>query len=283
MNPNRRINALSIDLEDWYHPQLIRKYANLPDKNLITPSTDALLALLRKYNTKATFFILGEIALSNPELIKRIHAEGHEIASHGFYHWTLQENGPDGLRKELSKFRETITDILGNIQIKGFRAPSFSLNQKTAWAIDILKEYNFKYDSSIFPVKINNLYGVNGAPLNIYGLNSSDIKIHDSKSSLTEFPITIFKILNFKFPVSGGFYLRLFPVYMQKKLLKQINKKQPFIIYIHPWECCNNTPKIKLNFFSGFISYYNIKSSLKKLEILLKNFKFDRIDNVLGT
>jgi polysaccharide deacetylase family protein (PEP-CTERM system associated) len=279
---NRRINALSIDLENWHHPQLIQRHANLPNKSLIESSTVTLLSLLQKYNTKATFFILGEIALSNPELIKMIAVQGHEIACHGFYHHSLQKSCPTGLRNELLKFQKIIASILGNTQIKGFRAPNFSLNQSTAWAIDILKELNFKYDSSIFPVKINPLYGVNGTPIAIYGLNSNNIKIPDCKSTLIELPLTVFEILKLRFPVSGGFYLRLLPIKVQKIMLQLINKKQPFIIYLHPWECSKDTPRIKLNFLSSFITYYNIKSGFGKLETLLKNFKFDRIDTVLG-
>lgn len=279
---NRRINALSIDLEDWHHPQLLQGHLSLPNKSLIESSTGTLLSLLQKYNTKATFFILGEIALSNPELIKMIADQGHEIACHGFYHHSLQKSRPTKLRNELIKFQEIITSILGNTQIKGFRAPNFSLNQSTAWAINVLKELNFKYDSSIFPVKMNPLYGVNGAPIAIYGLNSNNIKIPDCKSTLIEFPLTVFEILKLRFPISGGFYLRLLPIKAQKIMLQLINRRQPFIIYLHPWECSKDTPRIKLDFVSSFIAYYNIKSCLGKLETLLKNFKFDRIDTILG-
>lgn len=282
MQNNLRINALSIDLEDWYHPELIQKYASFPNKSLIEPPTKALLALLKKYKTKATFFILGEVVSSNPELIKMIADQGHEIACHGFCHQSLQKNTPAQLKNELLNFQNAIKNILGNIKIKGFRAANFSLNQSTSWAIDILKELDFKYDSSIFPVKINYLYGVNGSPVGIYGLNSNNIKISDNKSTLIEFPLTVFEIFWTRIPVSGGFYLRLLPIGLQKTMLKLINKTRPFIIYIHPWECSLDTPKVKLNFLSSFISYYNISSTLGKLEILLKNFKFNRIDNILG-
>jgi len=278
----QQINALSIDLEDWYHPELIREHVSLPKKSLVRDSTEALLNLLNRYNTKATFFVLGEVAIQNPGLIKRICANGHEIASHGFSHRTLYDIGHRGLRAELSEFKRVIAEILGDVEVKGFRAPSFSLNQDTSWAVDILKEHKFKYDSSIFPMKINNLYGVKGAPLNIYGLNNVDIKVPDAKSTLKEFPISVFEIGGFRFPISSGFYLRLIPVYFQKMFLKLINKERPFIIYIHPWECYTGIPRVELDILSGFISYYNIKSAFIKLEALLKNFNFDRIDNILG-
>lgn len=280
MNPP--INALSIDLEDWYHPELIRKNVkNLPKKSLIQDSTEVLLKLLNRYNTKATFFIVGEVAYQNAGLIRRIYSNGHEIASHGFSHKPLYEIGPDGLRNELKEFDQAITDILGNIEIKGFRAPTFSLNQNTSWAVDILREFKIKYDSSIFPIKFG-LYGVNNVPLTIYGLNSNDITLPDPKSDIKEFPITAFQVCKIRIPVTGGFYLRAIPIYIQKMILKLINKDRPFMIYVHPWECDANVPKIRTNGLANFISYYNMKSTLAKLENLLKNFKFDRIDNILG-
>lgn len=276
-----QINALSIDLEEWYHPELIRKHLNPPCKSLIKDSTESLLALLNKYKTKATFFVLGEVAVRNPDLIKKIYNSGHEISAHGFSHKTLDQLGPDGLRSELSEFKKVITGILGDIEIKGFRAPTFSLNQDTNWAIDVLKEFKIKYDSSIFPIRINDFYGVDGAPLNIYGLNKEDLKVPDEESPLKEFPITAFEIWKLRFPVSGGFYLRLIPIYLQKKFLRLINKDRPFIIYLHPWECCGGIPRIRLNIFSSLITYYNIESALVKLENLLNNFNFGRIDNIL--
>ena len=275
------INALSIDLEEWYQAELIKKYVkNLPKNSLVRDSTGILLKLLDRYNTKATFFVVGEVAVQNPELIRTIYSNGHEIASHGFSHKTLSEIGPDGLKNELKEFNKVITDILGNIEIKGFRAPTISLNQTTSWAIDILREFKIKYDSSIFPIKLG-LYGVSGVPLNIYGLNSNDIKLPDAKSDIKEFPPTVFEVLGIRLPVSGGFYLRAVPIYLQKQFLKLINRDRPFIIYLHPWECDVSTPRVKMNALSNFITYYNIKSTLTKLEELLKNFRFDRIDNIL--
>lgn len=275
-------NALSIDLEDWYHPEFIRKNLKTSlKKSFIQDSTEILLKLLDRYNTKATFFVVGEIAYQNADLIRSIYNDGHEIAFHSFSHKTLYEIGPDGLRNELKEFNQVITNILGNIEIKGFRAPSFSLNQDTSWAVDILKEFKYKYDSSIFPIKFD-FYGLKGAPLNIYGLNSNNLKSPDDKSDLKEFPITVFEIMRLRFPVSGGFYLRLIPIYLQKEFLKLINMDRPFIIYLHPWECNTRIPRINMGALSNFITYYNIESTLIKLNDLLNNFRFDRIDSILN-
>lgn len=273
-------NALSIDLEDWYHSKFVKRYVECGNKSAVKIPTETLLGMLNAHNVKATFFVLGETATENPELIKRIYSDGHEIASHGFSHKTLDEIGPDGLRSELSEFRKVISDIIGGVKIKGFRAATFSLNHDTSWAVDILKEFDFKYDSSIFPMRIGP-YGVDGVPLNVYGLNGGNIKIHDAASSLKEFPITVFEIGKLRFPVSGGFYLRAVPLFLQIKFLQIINKGRPFIIYLHPWECDKNIPRLRLNPLSRFISYYNIKSTLNKFDGLLENFEFGRIDNIL--
>lgn len=277
-----RVNALSVDLEEWHHPELIRGHAGLPKVNLIHDSARILLRLLDNYKTKATFFVLGETANRCPDLIKEIHEDGHEIASHGFSHSPLYRIGPEGLRMELAAFKKVICGILGDMEIKGFRAPTFSFNQNTRWAVNILKEYGFRYDSSIFPIKINAYYGMKGAPLDIYGLDADDITKDDRASSLKEFPLTAFKVWGFRLPVSGGFYSRLIPLRLRKSLLESINKSRPFIIYIHPWECHKATPRIRLNVFSRFISYYNIGGSLDGLKYLLQNFRFGRVDTVLG-
>ena len=279
-NFEERTNALSIDLEEWYQPDLL-KNAPTAKNSLVEKATDVLLNLLRKYNSKATFFVVGNVAKDNPRLIKRIYEESHEISIHGLKHSQLHDIGPEGLQYELAECKNILRGILGNnVEINGFRAPSFSLGKNTSWAIDILKKLQIKYDSSIFPVK-NFFYGINDVPLDIYGISGNNINVPDAGSNLKEFPITAFEFWKLRFPISGGFFLRLIPIGMQLRLLKLINKKRPFIIYVHPWECFKETPKIKLSLLSSFITYYNIKSSLVKLEILLKNFKFDRIDKVL--
>lgn len=278
---SRRTNAFSIDLEEWYHAELI-KNVNSSKISRIEPPTSDLLVLLKKYDTKATFFIVGKVAEDNPELIKKIHAAGHEIALHGYTHSRLCEIGPQGFRAELKESIRILKGILSeDLQIKGYRAPSFSLNQKTRWAVDILQEFRIKYDSSVFPAR-NFLYGENGAPIDIYKISSRDIRIPDETSGLIEFPITVFSLGRLRLPVSGGFYLRLLPVSLQISLLKLVNKKRPFIIYLHPWECFKDTPRVKLRPLYHFITYHNINSTLKKIEHLLKSFKFDRVDNILG-
>lgn len=276
------LNALSIDLEDWYHPECVKKHLPHARESMIRDSAGAILTLLDKYQTKATFFIVGEIAEEAPDLIRRIHRQGHEIAAHGFSHTRLSGLGRAGLTDELARFKQTITGTLGDIEIKGFRAPSFSLDQDTVWAVDILKKFGFRYDSSVFPMKINGYYGTNGVPLGVYRLGSGNITTPDPESRMLEFPISVCKLWGLTVPATGGFYLRVIPPWIQKKMLRAINRDRPCIVYIHPWECDRRTPRIALPLLPRFVTYYKTGSALRNVEYLLKHFSFGRIDTVLG-
>lgn len=277
-------NAFSVDLEDWYHPQLLKgKVKPQQRRSQIVDSTTPILQLLDRYKIRATFFVLGEVARENPDLIKRIYSQGHEIGSHGMSHKPFWEIGKDGFCQELDEFARLMNKILGNrVCIKGYRAPSFSLDNSTKWALEVLKKKGYMYDSSIFPVK-NKLYGLNGAPLEVYRPSLSNLKNCDSKSDFLEFPLAVCDILGVRIPVAGGFYLRAMPLFLLKGFLKRINKNRPFVFYLHPWETYGHTPRIKgLSAVNYFITYWGIGSVLTKLEDLLKSFSFKPICEVLG-
>jgi hypothetical protein len=164
------INALSFDLEEWYHSELVE--GRRSNFSQATEATQPILDLLDRYQTKASFFIVGEVAEQNPDLVRSISQRGHEIGCHTFSHsllWRLDE----GLfRKELVHFHFVIEKILGEIKIKGFRAPCFSLDNKSKWALKVLSDFGYQYDASIFPAKINPLYGIKGAPAQPYRISS---------------------------------------------------------------------------------------------------------------
>jgi hypothetical protein len=172
--------------------------------------------------------------------------------------------------------------ILGEIKIKGFRAPCFSIDNRNKWALKVLSDFGYQYDASIFPLKINPLYGVRGAPTQPYRISFEDVRKEDPKSPLMEFPLCPLMIGRLKIPISGGFYLRALPLSFLDWGLKKINQSKPFILYFHPWESYEKTPRFKLPLFNRVISYYGIRSALKKLEFLLENFRFARVDHVLG-
>lgn len=278
------INALSIDLEDWYYPEFVRDKVPLDARVArIGPVTDKILNLLDHYRIRATFFVLGEVAAKDPALIKRIHSSGHEIACHGMCHRPLQEMDRETFAAMLDEFAAVMRHILGSgLLIKGYRAPSFSLNESTAWALDVLKDKGYRYDSSIFPVK-NRWYGVRGSPLGVYRPLAGDIRKDDSDGGILEFPVAVYEISGIRIPVGGGFYYRAIPALFTIPLLKAINKERPFVFYFHPWECDNGIPRVAwLSPAGRFITYYGIGKMLYKLDLLLKSFSFNPLCEVLG-
>lgn len=266
---------MSIDLEYWWCNEFLTKY--LPDKreDLIYESLNPLLNLLDKYDTKATFFVLGVVAEKYPVIIEDLYKKGHEIASHAYSHNTLHKLGPIEFGNEIKKS----LNLLDKYNPIGFRAPSFSIDNKTNWAFKILEDYGFKYDSSIFPIKTM-LYGVPNAPLNIYKPSKNDVSRHDPNGKIVEFPLTAI-CFGKNIPIAGGFYLRTLPLWFLKRGLFEVNRYRPGVLYIHPWETYPETPRLKLPTFLRFEAYHGIFSSLSKLDCLLKTFNFKPLKDVL--
>ncbi len=280
------INSLSIDVEEWFHPELVReKVAPEDRKGRIDVAIQPLLHLLDRHKVKASFFFLGEVASENPRLVQKLHKEGHEIASHGMSHHPLWVLGPERFRQEMKEFIALMQKILGDVRIHGFRAPTFSLNTETQWALPILMDLGFSYDASLFPAKIwgNRLYGVEGAPRVPYRISMVNLLEEDRHSPLMEFPNTVLSFGGFPIPLGGGFYLRALPLWALIRGLKRINQLAPFNLYIHPWEIDPQTPRLPLALKSRWITYYGIDSTLKKLEALLRHFSFSRVDEVLAS
>ena len=279
-------NAFTIDLEDWYHPEFVTKFVPAHQrKDQVENAVKPLLQLLDRYNVSATFFVSGQVAERHPELIEKIYNEGHEIASHGYSHKRLHELGKEKFEDDIRKSVNILESVVKE-KIIGFRAPSYSINQDTIWALDILENLGYKYDSSVFPLRFrkNSLYGVRNAPLYPYSPSKKDItkESEDEKRKIIEFPLSVVKFAGVKIPVAGGAYLRLFPAWFLRLAIKRINKeKRPAIIYVHPWETYEKTPRIKLPFPHGQITYYGIGSSLEKVENLLRNFRFGTAKAVL--
>ncbi|RZN44088.1 MAG: DUF3473 domain-containing protein [Methanosarcinales archaeon] len=271
-------NALTIDLEYWHSPELIRGFAPEERDDLIIKMTTPILRLLDEFSVSATFFVLGAVAEKYPELVAEIHSRGHEVASHAYSHRTLHELGRDRFEDEIDRSVRLLREITGESPI-GFRAPSFSIDNATGWAFDVLERHGFKYDSSIFPVKTY-LYGVQDAPPGIYRPSAQNVAENDPNSKIIEFPLTIFKCTR-RVPISGGFYLRVLPFSVLKRMIESVNRKQPAVIYLHPWEIIPVMPRLKLPLKSRFITYYGIKSTRWKLEGLLESFSFAPAREVL--
>jgi len=291
------INALTIDVEDWYHPELVRlrlppheypqpapgEYTASPavdQEAQIEESTHALLDLLHQRGVKATFFIVGEIAQRHPRLVQDIAAEGHELGCHGMSHRTLWAMTANEFRSELEQFCAVMSTAVPEAEITGFRAPTFSLDNRTRWALTVLGNMGYHYDSSIFPFRTP-VYGVNGCPLEPYRPSPGDVAAADEQGPLVEFPMSVWSWAGLRVPVCGGFYLRTLPLQFVMSCLRQINRQRPFVIYVHPWETFANTPRLALPLASRFITYYNLKGMMARLTRLLDTFSFAPMRTVL--
>ncbi len=266
------MNILGIDFEDWYHPELIKKHI---EKKYYEPriiqGINKILELLNKNDTKATFFVVGELLEYKPELLDLILDNGHEIGFHTMKHTRVDTAGfQDEFENEIKIF-----DKLTNGKSVGFRAPSFSLNKKSSWVIDVLEKNQYVYDTSVVPVKTN-LYGIPDAETNPYKITSKNLKNNTSDGKILEFPLLITRFLGKKIPAGGGFYLRTLPTRVIENAIKSYEKNQvPGVFYIHSWELTPEfMPKIKLPKKDHFITFHNIDKAYSKMENLLEKFKF---------
>lgn len=267
-------NIISIDYEDWLTTSYYRSAVNSGNAHFyLEKPTHHLLALLDKYDTYATFFVLGSVAKNNPALIKLIASQGHEIASHGYSHMPIGALGPVGFKKELIESNYILEDLCQQ-KILGFRAPFFSLNQSNAWAIDILKEQGFKYDSSVFPLRTP-IYGLSGAPKNPYFIDSSNLRIPSSDQSLLEFPISTFKLGPLNIPFAGGIYGRFLPSFLFTSLCTQFAKEKPLNLYLHPWEFGPQNGKYPaIGWFKKLLAHHNSDAYPQKIETILQRLSF---------
>ena len=265
-------NLLGIDFEDWFHPELIKKY--LKEEKFepkVVNGIGKILELLRKNDTNATFFVVGELLEFKPEILDDILEDGHEIAFHTMHHTRLNDfNSKNQFLEELKEFSK-----LTNNKSKGFRAPTFSLNSTTSWAIDALVENNYIYDSSIVPAK-SSMYGHPNAQEDPYRISSSSIENQDDSGKLIEYPLLVTKFLGKKIPAGGGFYLRTLPMRIIKNAIKEYEKKEiPATFYIHSWELTPEfMPRIKLSKKDNFITYHNIEKAYEKMEEIIREFRF---------
>jgi len=277
------INALCIDVEPWYSAELVRKY--LPETrgdgdDGVVESVTPILTLLDRYKIRATFAVLGIVAERHPQLVRDIFHREHEIASHAYSHRMLQDLGQEAFEAEIEKSVRLLTSITGESPI-GFRAPSLSLNNATRWALPILLKHGFKWDASICPVKTF-LYGAPGAPLHPYRPSLHDVTREDIDGQLVELPMTTLG-LGVRFPIAGGFYLRLSSIWLTRYAIRRVNRTRPANVYIHPWETYPGTPRLRnMPLFHRFITYYGINSVLDKLEKVLQEFEFRPVREVLG-
>jgi polysaccharide deacetylase family protein (PEP-CTERM system associated) len=269
---DRQPMSLTFDIEDWTHPELVRaKIAPEESRTVVRKGTEAILEVLERHGARGTFFILGDVARRYPDLVRRVAGAGHEIASHGYSHTPLWRLDRQSFRAELREFRAAIRDALGEDRVRGFRAPTFSIDRSTAWAFEVLAEEGFDYDSSIFPAKVK-LYGMSGAPLGVYRPSADDPGCHDPGGRVVEFPVAVHQMCGFRIPIAGGFYLRALPFGVFRASLDAILARRPANLFLHPWECVVDVPRVRLGAVARFITYVNLPGVLAKLDWLAARY-----------
>tara|TARA_B110000014_G_scaffold215761_1_gene169580 strand:- start:445 stop:1275 length:831 start_codon:yes stop_codon:yes gene_type:complete len=272
------MNLIGIDFEDWYHPQFVQPFVkNLKHEPKMFQGLEKIIELLRKTDTTATFFVVGELLEHTPTILDLILDNEHEIAFHTRTHSNLNNLTKEKFLDELDSFEK----ITGG-KSEGFRAPTFSINQNTSWAIDALLEKNYKYDSSIVPVKTE-LYGFSNCQQSPFKISNSSLTKNDPSGKLLEFPLSIGKFLGKTCPVAGGFYLRFLPLKTSLNAIKHYEEQNiPATIYIHSWELTPEfIPKIELPFKERFVTFHNIKNAYSRIEKILQNSRFSSFKDFL--
>ncbi len=259
--------ALSFDVEEWFHAGNLRvppgHWAEMPSR--IEKSMETILSLLQKHDTQATFFVLGWIAYRHPSLIRRICRAGHEIASHGYWHQPVYQMAPSTFIDDVRRSVAAIESAADTTPI-GFRAPSYSIDERTTWAFDALHKLGFRYDSSVYPAR---------SPHGRYGCGTSPVRPYRVHADLWEFPLPTLSIFGRRIPAATGAYLRIWPRAVTTWAIEQnLRRNIRVIVNIHPWELDPDQPRIRAPWWGRMLHYTNLRSTRGKLEHLLRRYRF---------
>jgi polysaccharide deacetylase family protein (PEP-CTERM system associated) len=267
--------VLSFDVEEHHRIEAAAALTCSPEQKAeyarrMEHTTRQLLDLLAAAGVKATFYVVGEIARTHPALVRDIHAAGHEVGSHSWDHRRVHHFTPETFREDLRRSKEALEDATG-APVVGFRAPTFSVVRETGWAVDVLAECGFEYDSSIFPVR-HDRYGIPDAPRGPFWAVGE-------KRELLELPPLTYRAMGFNLPVAGGGYFRLFPLGVMRAGLRQAARApSPSVamLYFHPWEFDPDQPRLPLGRVSRWRTYVGMRRTTDRLRSLLKGYSFTR-------
>lgn len=269
------VNALSIDVEDYFHVSAFADRIKASDWDgmpcRVEANVERILALLAGAQTRATFFTLGWVAQRYPALVRRVVAHGHEIASHGCEHRRANEQTRTAFLEDIRTAKALLEDIAGS-EVKGYRAPSFSVGPANPWGFDCMREAGYRYSSSIYPIRHDH-YGAPDAPR----------FAHEVRPGLLELPIATVRMMRVNWPAGGGGYFRLLPYGVSRWSLQRINAidRQPAVFFFHPWEIDPDQPRIDgAGMKARFRHYINLHRTHARLARLLADFHWDRIDHV---
>jgi len=264
-------NVLTVDLEDYFHVSAYERQVKREEwdtyPSRVEQNVNRLLELLKQHNHKATFFVLGWVAERKPEVVARVAAAGHEIACHSFFHRRVFDLAPQEFREDTRRAKAAIESAAGT-KILGYRAPSFSITRKSIWALDILAEEGFQYDSSIFPVE-HPSYGIPDAPRTPYWINTLSGRI-------LEYPMPTLAIGSMRSPIGGGAYLRLLPYRFTRWAIGHLNQSEASAacVYIHPWELDPEQPRLGGSPSARLRQYFGLHGTETKIKKLLEDFQF---------
>ncbi len=271
-------NAFTVDVEDYYQVSAFAKridrksWSQYPER--VVANTRSILELLQQADVKATFYVLGWVADRHPYLVREIAAAGHELGSHSYWHRLVYEMTPEEFRDDLRQSKQAIENAAG-APVTTYRAPSFSITQRSLWALDVLAEEGFRSDSSIFPV-YHDRYGIPNAERRLHPLETAS-------GAIWEFPPSVVRIAGMNLPVSGGGYFRLYPLRLSRRWLSHINRRdEPFVFYVHPWEIDPDQPRLGIGSrMTKFRHYVNLESTHVKLQRLVRSFRFCPLTEVI--
>ncbi|QPF73690.1 DUF3473 domain-containing protein [Roseateles sp. DAIF2] len=276
--PNRQArprNAMTIDVEDYFQVSAFAPYIARGDWDArecrVERNVDRILALLAERGTRATFFTLGWVAERYPQLVHRIVAGGHELASHGYGHERASDLSPEAFRADVGRAKRLLEDIGGH-EVLGYRAPSFSIGERNLWAFDVLRDCGYRYSSSVYPIRHDH-----------YGMPDSPRFAYPVREGLLEVPVTTLRLRGRNWPSSGGGYFRLLPYALSRWLIGQVNQRdqQSAVFYFHPWEIDAEQPRIAgIDAKTRFRHYVNIGRTEARIAQLLRDFEWGRMDEI---
>ncbi len=272
------MNAMSVDVEDYFQvsafEQVVSRDSWDQRESRVVANTDRLLGLFEELGVRATFFVLGWVAERHPALVRRIVAQGHELASHGYGHRLIYDQSPDEFREDVRRAK-AILETTGGVPVRGYRAPSYSVVERSLWALDVLIEEGYAYDASIFPIH-HDRYGIPDAPRAIHVLRRPG-------GWLLEAPPSTVRLAGTNLPVAGGGYFRLLPYAFTRWGIGRLNRReaQPAIFYLHPWEVDPGQPRIAASLLSRVRHYRNLHQTEARLRDLITTFRFTTVHDVL--
>ena len=272
-----RKNAMTIDVEDYFQVSAFAGHIARASWDShpcrVERNVERILEMLGEHQARGTFFTLGWIAERYPALVRRIVAAGHELASHGYSHERASDQSRSAFTEDVVSAKRVLEDIAG-VEVKGYRAPSFSIGVRNLWALECLQRAGYRYSSSIYPIRHDH-YGMPDAPRFAFHSPAAE--------DLLELPVTTVSLFNRNLPAGGGGYFRLLPYQLSRWCMRRVNRRdgQPCIFYFHPWEIDPDQPRQRgLGFKTHFRHYVNLSRMERRVRALLRDFRWDSMDGV---